>query len=96
MGDPLAALESGRIDGDKARLRTATRLFEGTFYQELFKAMRSTVPDGGAIPSGQGEDMFTGLLDQHVADVAAGQDMHGPGEALYRYFVRSLPKEGEG
>jgi len=86
--DPLAALRGGRIQGPEARLRAATRLLEGTFYQELFKAMRETVPDGGGPGGAAGEEIFTGLLDQHIADAAALRTERGLGEALYRRFAR--------
>jgi flagellar protein FlgJ len=87
--DPLAALRDGRIQGNEARLQAATRLLEGTFYQELFKAMRQTVPEGGALSGGAGEEMFTGLLDQHVSDTAALRSTRGIGQALYRHFQQA-------
>jgi flagellar protein FlgJ len=95
-GDVLGALRDGRIQGESARLRAATRLLEGSFYEEMFKAMRSTLPTGGAIETSQGEEIFTGLMDQHVADAAAMQSERGLGEALYRYFARSLTGREEG
>ena len=85
--DTLAALRSGRIQDPAERLRAATRLLEGSFYEELFKVMRGTVPEGGALSGGQGEDIFTGLMDQRVAEAAAMESDRGLGEALYRYFV---------
>ena len=88
--DPLTALRDGRIQGGEARLRAATRLLEGTFYQELFKAMRETVPEGGALTGGTGEEMFTGMLDQHVSDSAAMRSERGIGQALYRHFVGAV------
>lgn len=88
--DILTALRQGRIQGDEERLRATTQLLEGTFYQELFKAMRETVPEGGAIDSGSGSDMFQGLFDQRIADAAAGQSEGGLGDALYRYFASSI------
>lgn len=94
--DVLGALRDGRIQGAEARLKAATRLLEGTFYQEMFKAMRNTVPTGGAIASSPGEEMFTGLMDQHVADTAAMQSERGLGRALYRQFARSLTGREEG
>ncbi len=94
--DPLAALRHGRIAGTEARLRAATRLLEGTFYQEMFKAMRRTIPDGGALDGGAGEDMFRDLLDQHVADAAALRSERGLGEALYRRFARAAGVTPEG
>jgi len=86
--DVLAALRDGRIQGREARLKAAASLFEGVFYQEMFKAMRETVPEGGAASGGPGEDIFTGLLDQHVAEAAAAQNRRGIGGALYRYLTR--------
>ncbi len=96
--DLLQALRSGRIRDPRARLRAATDLLEGTFYQELFKAMRATVPEGGVLPGGGGRDVFEGLLDQHVADAAAARSAGGIGEALYRHFLGRVagapPEEG--
>ncbi len=87
--DMLAALRERRIQGRKARLRAAASLFEGVFYEEMFKAMRETVPEGGVVSGGTGEDIFTGLLDQHVAEAAASQNRRGIGGALYRYLTRA-------
>ncbi len=87
--DLLTQLRDGRITDPDDRLRAATQLLEGTFYQEMFKAMRGTVPEGGAISGGTGQDMFESLLDQHVADAAAGQSDRGLGSALYRHFTQA-------
>lgn len=87
--DLLTQLRDRRISDPDDRLRAATQLLEGTFYQEMFKVMRDTVPEDGAIPAGSGQDMFAGMLDQHVADAAAGQSDRGLGSALYRYFTQA-------
>ena len=91
--DLLMQLRDGRITDPDDRLRAATQLLEGTFYQEMFKAMRGTVPEGGVVSAGSGQDMFESLLDQHVADAAAGQSRarsdRGLGSALYRYFTQA-------
>jgi Rod binding domain-containing protein len=86
-GDPFATLEalrSGQIQGREARLKAASNLMESQFFKELFKAMRDTVPDGGLLGGKGGEDAFTSLLDQHVADAAAARLEGGLGGALYR------------
>ena len=89
-GDLLNALRTGRVQGgEEARLKAATQLMEGQFYQELFKVMRETIPQDGLMGGGQGEEMFTSLLDQQVADAAAAQSDRGIGAALYRHFVRA-------
>ena len=83
------SLKSGRLTGEKARLRAAASLLESSFYQELFKVMRQTVPEEG-ISGGAGEDMFASLMDQHVAEAAAAQSDRGIGAALYRHFVDAV------
>ena len=67
---------------DDARLRAAARQLTGVFAQQLFKAMRATVPQGeGAVDGGSGEEMFTGLLDEHLAGAAWAESL---AEAVYR------------
>jgi flagellar protein FlgJ len=83
----LDALRSGRIQGKEGKLRAAADLMESSFFQELFKALRQTVPEGGMVNGGGGEDMFSSLMDQHIADVAASTMSRGLGEALYRHFA---------
>jgi flagellar protein FlgJ len=69
---------------DKA-LRKSARDLEGLFVQQLFKAMRETVPEGeGIVSGGAGEDIFTGLLDEHLAAETPKQWQSGIAEALYR------------
>jgi flagellar protein FlgJ len=86
-GGILESLRSGKIQGEEARLRAATDALEGTFYQELFKAMRESVPESGLLDGGSGEDAFTAMLDQHLADVQASQSEGGIGQALYQWFT---------
>ncbi|RMH17423.1 MAG: hypothetical protein D6701_07540 [Gemmatimonadetes bacterium] len=85
--DALEALRSGRIQDRVERLRTATALVGSAFYQELFKAMRETVPEGGLIDGGLGEDIFSSLMDQQLAEVSAMRESRGLASALYRHFA---------
>ena len=89
----LSALKSGNIRGEEARLRAATDLLESAFFQELFKAMRDTVPESGLLGGGSGEDAFSSMLDQHIADAAASRLTGGLGQALYRRFAGEGPKD---
>jgi Rod binding domain-containing protein len=92
-GGVLADLRNGRIQGEDARILAASNALEGTFFQELFKAMRDTVPESGLLDGGTGEDAFTAMLDQHLADIQAARTQGGIGQALYRYFTGG---KGEG
>ncbi len=66
-------------------LRDTAKQLEGLFVQQLFKAMRETVPQqGGIVSAGAGEDMFTGLLDQHLAAETPNQWEGGLAESVYR------------
>lgn len=69
---------------EEARLRKAAEQLEGVFVEQLFKAMRQTVPEGDLARGGFGEEVFTGLMDQQVADTAAQGWDRGLGAALYR------------
>ena len=89
-GDPFATLEAlkdGKIQGKEARLRAASDLLESSFFQELFKAMRDTVPESGLMDGGGGEDAFTAMMDQHMAEAAAARLERGLGAALYRHLA---------
>lgn len=85
--DVLSALRSGQIQGRSARLQASASLLEASFHQEMFKAMRATVPDDGLTSGGQGEAVFSALLDQHMAEVSAMRNGGELGEALRRYFL---------
>src|SRR6476620_6773807 len=69
---------------DEALRKTAQQM-EGAFVQELYKAMRASVPAGeGIVSGGSGEDMFTSLMDQRLAAETPEHWHHGLADALYR------------
>lgn len=82
---------------EEIRLRKAAQQLEGVFVQQLFKAMRETVPRGdGVIDGGSGEEMFTGLLDQRLsAEAPSRWQQHGLAEALYRQLRGALGSSPE-
>ncbi len=84
---PAASPISGESGPAPDRLRQATRKFEAVFIQEMLKAMRDTVPEGGLLDAGRSEEVFTSLLDQHIAEVAATRSSGSLADALYRQFV---------
>ena len=78
------------LSADDARLQRVARQLEGVFVQQLFKAMRETVPQDGAVDGGSGEQMFTSMMDENLADQLPGQWHHGIGEGLLRQLRSAL------
>ena len=66
------------------KLRGAVHDLQGVFVTQLFKAMRDTVPEDGLTNGGAGEEMFTGMLDEHISRQLPGTWHHGLGDSLYR------------
>lgn len=67
-----------------ARLKDTSGKLEGLFVEQLFKAMRETVPDDGLTSGGQGEEIFRGMLDEKIADEVPSQWHRGIASALVR------------
>ncbi len=89
--NPPAALTAAPTPNRGDKLRGVAQQLEGVFVQELFKAMRETVPTGGGIVSGgTGEDVFTSLMDQHLAAETPKHWQRGLAEAVYRQLSRGL------
>lgn len=68
------------------RLEDAVRQLEGVFVEQLFKAMRETVPHDGIVSGGSGEAMFSGLMDQHLAADVPREWSRGLADALLARF----------
>lgn len=52
--------------------------------EQLFKAMRETVPENSLFSGGTGEEMFTSMMDSHLAAQVPGAWANGLADALYR------------
>lgn len=80
----------------RARLREATATLEGVFLQQLFQAMRATIPEGSGEARSEGEKMFTGMLDEQLSQLTAARSSRGIGEAIYRQLSSHLPPPEQG
>lgn len=80
---------------DEERLRRSARELEGVFVVQLLHAMRATVPEGGFSGGGTGEEMFTAILDEHLAGEVPARWHHGIGEALYRQLRAAAVRPAE-
>jgi flagellar protein FlgJ len=79
--------------GNDQQLRAVAKQLEGVFVQQLFKAMRETVPKDGFTDGGAGEEIFTGLMDEKMATCVPNQWDRGIGESLYRQLRAALPPQ---
>ena len=79
---------------DRARLRQAAQEFEGLFLAQLFREMRASVPNEGLVDAGSGQELFTGMFDDAVAQEAARRSVRGLGEALFRQLAARLDGSG--
>lgn len=89
LGGPRAVRATPPIDAH-AQVRKLAHALEGVFLNQLFQAMRASVPEGGAIGSAPGQELFTQMLDERVASLAADRQSRGLGEALYRQLAARL------
>jgi len=76
-------------------LRRISHELEGLFLRQLLQAMRATLPEGGLCERSAGDEVFTSLLDDQLANLAAQRMQKGIGEALYRQLSQRLTGSGD-
>jgi len=90
MIEPIAprmqvATPARALSKEDTDLKKVAGQLQGVFVQQLFKAMRDTVPQQeGIVSGGSGEDIFTSLMDEHLAAETPNHWEGGIGEALFR------------
>lgn len=77
------------------RLRGVVKQLEGVFVEQLYKAMRETVPEDGATNGGTGEAMFASMFDQHLATETPKQWQRGIGDALVEQLRPALARQAQ-
>ncbi len=89
MTAPIPPLAGGvpRAPAQDPRLATSAQQLEGLFVQQLFAAMRETVPQEGLMSGGAGEEMFTQMLHEHLAEQAPARWTHGLSAEIMRQFA---------
>lgn len=98
IGGPASAAAKPQADpaatARDAKLHKVAHQLEGVFVQQMYKSMRSTVPSGGIADGGAGEEMFTSLLDEHVAADTPQKWKHGLSESIYRQLKEAIRAQG--
>jgi Rod binding domain-containing protein len=88
-GSPSASPPDSR-----AKVRQLAHALEGVFLNQLFQAMRKSVPQDSLLEPAPGQEMFTQLFDERIANEASRHTTRGLGEALYRQLAARLPADG--
>jgi len=81
---------------DHAALKKAANQLQAVFLNQLFQAMRASLPkDSESGADGGGEEMFTSMMDERISQLVAPKLSRGVSDALYQQLARRLdaPKE---
>jgi Rod binding domain-containing protein len=91
MIDPVASAGVPAPAPRDAKLQQAVMQLEGVFVQQLYKAMRESIPqEEGIVSGGAGEELFTALMDQHLAAETPKHWERGLADALYRQLSHQI------
>ncbi|MBX3174798.1 MAG: rod-binding protein [Gemmatimonadaceae bacterium] len=71
-------------ENKREQLHAQAQALEGMFVRQLFAAMRETVPSDGITHGGAGEEMFTAMRDEFIADQLPAQWSRGLSASLVR------------
>ncbi|OQX20595.1 MAG: hypothetical protein BWK76_00840 [Desulfobulbaceae bacterium A2] len=74
-------------DKQDAKQKTSQE-FEALFIQQMFHAMRQTIPDGGLLKKDNATRIYEDMLDAERARVMARQQSLGIAEAIERQIQR--------
>ncbi len=89
---PAPGLSSAPAASPQERLRQSALQMEGVFVQQLFAAMRDTVPQDGIVAQSSAQDTFTSLFDEKLAEKVPAQwsGSHSLAQALYEQLSQRL------
>ena len=80
------------LDKAHSGLKKATQQFESYFLDSMLKEMRKTVPKDTLLKDdGHEKEIFTEMMDQHVADSISQQRDFGLSSMMYQQLSKSLP-----
>jgi flagellar protein FlgJ len=74
-------------------LRKSCREFEAIYTQEMYKAMRKTVPDSGLFEKDMASELYKEMLDMEMAKASAAGKGNGIGEAMYQQMKGKMGQQ---
>jgi flagellar protein FlgJ len=74
----------------RVQLRQLSDQLQAVFLNQLFQAMRASVPESEGSGTDPGREMFTQMLDERLSTEASKHMHHGISEVLYRQLSARL------
>ena len=81
---------------DKPELEKACHQFESLFIKYMLQTMRDTIPENELFGGGQAEKIYTGMLDDEVAQSVSQQRGIGLAAMLYAQMASADKGENNG
>ena len=92
----ILPLKQPVMSESREQVRKLSHQLEAVFVNQLFQAMRASVPKDPVLDNAPGADLFTQIMDEKLANQASDRLQRGLGESLYRQLARRLPETPEG
>lgn len=109
MTDPLDKMGNFRVmrpiqnhcrgaasDSNDRELEKACHQFESLFVKYMLQTMRDTIPENNLFGGGQAEKIYTGMLDDEVAQSVSQQRGIGLAAIMYAQMASMGEKDNNG
>jgi len=87
LSHPVNSPLSGKKERQLASLRQSSQDFETLLVNEMYKAMRKSVPDGGLFKKDSATEMFQEMMDMETAKATSKSNNLGIADAIYKQMA---------
>jgi peptidoglycan hydrolase FlgJ len=93
---PIQNNRAVKPNSDGQELEKACHQFESLFIKYMLQTMRDTIPENNLFGGGQAEKIYTGMLDDEVAQSISQQRGIGLAAIMYAQMASVDEKENNG
>ncbi len=87
LSHPVSPNRSDKKERQLASLRQSSQDFETLLVNEMYKAMRKAVPEGGLFKKDSATEMFQEMMDMETAKATAQTSNLGIADAIYNQMA---------
>ena len=96
--EKLRGQKADNLEGEKVRLKKATKEFESFVFYEMMKTMRKTIPEssfaeGTPFSGGMGKDIFTQMFDMELSQKLSTGGKNSVSEMLFHQMEKIIEAE---